>query len=275
MNISFLDFWHGFNPKEAWLGRLFMYFFDGNINFIESPEEADVIIFSCFGTNHLKYKNKKRIFFTGENIRPPINECDYSLSFDYDSYNGKNFRLPLWYCFINWWNDNGDGIALSDLYKKWDPDEIENRPYFGSIIIGNPVLNRIKVTEAINKVFPVYGFGSVFNNPYKGSKIELLKNFKYNIAFENTIYPGYITEKLLEAKISGCIPIYWGTDVSSDFNENCIIRYNNDIDSLLSQIIEINNNKDNFIKKINEPLFKNNIYPNLDMVTSYLKKIFK
>lgn len=274
MNISFLDFWNGFNPEEAWLGRLLLYFFDGNINLNCTPSDADVIIFSCFGKEHLKY-NTKKIFFTGENIRPPLNECDYSLSFDYHSYNGKNFRLPLWYCYINWWNDNGDGIKLSDLYKKWDADEIYNRPYFGSIIIGNPVENRIQVAAKINEIAPVYGFGSVFNNPYNGNKIDLLKNFKYNIAFENKIYPGYITEKLLEAKVAGCIPIYWGADVSSDFNEDCIIRYNNNTDKLLKEIIEINKNKDIFIKKINEPLFKNNIYPNLDLAIKYLKEIFK
>ena len=39
---------------------------------------------------------------------------------------------------------------------------------------------------------------------------------------ENQISDGYITEKLLHAKISGNIPIFYGdATVNKDFNPNC------------------------------------------------------
>ena len=37
-----------------------------------------------------------------------------------------------------------------------------------------------------------------------------MKQFKFNICPENSRANGYITEKIFEAIISGCIPIYYG-----------------------------------------------------------------
>ncbi|WP_394958760.1 glycosyltransferase family 10 domain-containing protein [uncultured Helicobacter sp.] len=45
---------------------------------------------------------------------------------------------------------------------------------------------------------------------YRLSKRKWLENYKFNICFENGSYPGYLTEKLFDAYIAGCIPIYWG-----------------------------------------------------------------
>ena len=39
------------------------------------------------------------------------------------------------------------------------------------------------------------------------------------MAFENSSYPGYTTEKLLQAMQAGTVPIYWGDpSVGRDFN---------------------------------------------------------
>ncbi len=37
-----------------------------------------------------------------------------------------------------------------------------------------------------------------------------LKEYKFNICFENSSNPGYLTEKLFDSFAAGCIPIYWG-----------------------------------------------------------------
>ena len=38
---------------------------------------------------------------------------------------------------------------------------------------------------------------------------DIFKDYKFCIAIENSIYPGYITEKILNAYKGGCIPIIW------------------------------------------------------------------
>ncbi len=51
------------------------------------------------------------------------------------------------------------------------------------------------------------------SNIFKGTcenKHELLSNYKFTIAYENTAYPGYVTEKIVDAIVSGSIPVYMG-----------------------------------------------------------------
>jgi hypothetical protein len=280
MNISYIDMWPGFDSNSNWFNLLFRDLLnDKEINFNSTPEEADLILGATFGNTIETIKNNKavKIFYTGENKPPDLLNYHYSLSFDFHDYGGKNFRLPHWYLYINWWNEPNFShaeIKRSDLSHQWDVDELWNRQYFCSIVIGNPVQNRLEVANKLNEYKAVHGFGAVFNNSFAGSKIELLKNFKYNICFENTSSNGYITEKLLEAKVAGCLPIYYGhKSVAKDFNENCVINYLNfrDAESVAYHIKKIDTNKDLFAEFVSRPLF--NVQPNLDTLYVFLKKI--
>ncbi|MGH7793264.1 MAG: glycosyltransferase family 10 domain-containing protein, partial [Thermodesulfobacteriota bacterium] len=40
--------------------------------------------------------------------------------------------------------------------------------------------------------------------------LQTLKEYNFILAFENTDYPGYITEKIIHAFMAGTIPLYWG-----------------------------------------------------------------
>jgi hypothetical protein len=42
------------------------------------------------------------------------------------------------------------------------------------------------------------------------AKLETLSNYAFVIAFENTDYHGYISEKIFDAFLAGAIPLYWG-----------------------------------------------------------------
>lgn len=41
-------------------------------------------------------------------------------------------------------------------------------------------------------------------------KHELLSRYKFTIAYENTAYPGYVTEKVIDAIVAGSVPVYMG-----------------------------------------------------------------
>uniref|UniRef100_A0A931CYR7 Fucosyltransferase C-terminal domain-containing protein n=2 Tax=Pseudomonas chaetocerotis TaxID=2758695 RepID=A0A931CYR7_9PSED len=60
----------------------------------------------------------------------------------------------------------------------------------------------------------------VFFPSYKGridSKCQVLSRAKFSICYENVRdLPGYITEKIFDCFISGCVPVYWG---ASNINE--------------------------------------------------------
>jgi hypothetical protein len=40
---------------------------------------------------------------------------------------------------------------------------------------------------------------------------------------ENSYYPGYITEKVFEARNAGCIPIWWGCNTPEVLNPKAIV----------------------------------------------------
>lgn len=50
---------------------------------------------------------------------------------------------------------------------------------------------------------------SVFQGPCD-DKYEVLSCYKFTIAFENTAYPGYVTEKVIDAIVSASVPVYLG-----------------------------------------------------------------
>lgn len=282
MNICYLDFWPGFDINCNWFNLALKECFN-DINIITNPSKADVILASSFGYERYKHKDIKavKIFYTGENERPDFNFADYSLTFDFDDYDGRNFRLPHWMLYVNWWNEPNfphARISLEQLNKKWNGEEIYNRPNFCSIIIGNPVKNRLDVARKLNEYKEVHGYGNVFNNFYSGCKVKLLENYRWNICFENSIYKGYVTEKIFEAKVAGCIPIYYGHEesVGIDFNSKCYINVANlnGINQLYDLIYFYENDKNAFLELSGQELFSDRI-PNLNELYEYLRKIIE
>ena len=103
-----------------------------------------------------------------------------------------------------------------------------------------------------------------------------LNNYKFNICSESSLSEGYITEKLFECLIAGCIPIYYcnnDTMIEPEIiNNDFIIKYNNDnIDDAYEKIINI----DKTIEITNTPLTENaleNIIKYYDNLKSFLIK---
>ena len=72
--------------------------------------------------------------------------------------------------------------------------------------------SRIEFFELLSRYRCVDCTGPLLNNTgyLMRSKVHELSAYRYTIAFENTIRPGYVTEKLLEPLAAGSVPIYLG-----------------------------------------------------------------
>ena len=280
MKISFLDFWDGFEPTNN-----FLYFLLRDIyNDIEivSPNNANVIIFSLFGSSNTMYNHCKKIFFTGENRRPDFSKCDFSISFDFDDYGGRNIRIPLWYYYIDWFNVGSYGnpnylIPEKYLYQKNEFSK-NKKKLFCATVYSNPVNIRNIFVNKLSTYKNVDCFGKLlgFKQLPDGEKIkmEIISNYKFNICFENSIYSGYYTEKLIQAKRAGCIPIYYSdNNVKNDFNTDSFLNlkdYSN-IEDFVEKIIEIDQNPHLYEDIRNEKLFLSKL--NLDFFKYQLSKI--
>lgn len=103
--------------------------------------------------------------------------------------------------FIRWFETNHP--SEFDLYgTKWD----EFR--FGHNKLGK-LLNKFKFLRK-KDLFPSYK-GTV------ESKYETMKNYRFSISYENIKNTnGYISEKIFDSFIAGCVPIYWGAKAVTD-----------------------------------------------------------
>jgi|LauGreSBDMM110SN_4_FD.fasta_scaffold11826_1 hypothetical protein len=83
---------------------------------------------------------------------------------------------------------------------------------------------------------------------YKGpiaNKHEVISKYKFSICFENSIIPGYITEKIFDCFYSGTVPIYYGApDVEKYIEPNAYVDFRKfkdfkELDSYLKNISNI------------------------------------
>ena len=90
-------------------------------------------------------------------------------------------------------------------------------------------------------------------------KITFESKHKFSICFDNCSYPGYTTEKIIEAFAARTIPIYWGDPkVSSYFNDKAFINVMDydSIDKVVERIVEVDNDDSLYISMLREPALK-------------------
>jgi FkbM family methyltransferase len=84
---------------------------------------------------------------------------------------------------------------------------------------------RLKFVEKLRQRFGdrIDFFGRGFHEIT--DKAEALLPYRYHITLENCSIPDYWTEKLADAYLAGCLPLYWGcTNIDKYFPEDSLIR---------------------------------------------------
>ena len=252
LKIKFTDFYDGFVWNGHCLYKYLNQYFE-----LELSDTPDLIIYSCYGTEFLKY-SCPRIFYTAENIRPDFRFCDFAVSFDYN-YNQNHFRLPLYSVYFTNQNLTKARDAKSLLNKKTS---------FCSFVVSNATETeeRINFFHELSKYKQVASGGKYANNvggPV-ANKRDFIGKYLFNIAFENSSHPGYTTEKIAEPWLEGCIPIYWGDpEITRDINPDCFINIHDfpSFDAAITYIKEVDASTQLQEKYLSAPFFKNNIVP--------------
>ena len=270
MKICFVDFWGELKQDDNYFYHLLRTKYDVEIDFVD----PDIVFYSVYGNGIQRYANhrSKKILFTGENKRPLAAGCD--MSFSFDPTGGKNVYLPLWVLFLNWFGvpfDHERDISylhsIDDLVSPvLDIDSLlKQKTKFCSFIVKNPNSRlRVEFCKHMQTRFPVDCPGEVLNNcPLIGGrgdqiqKINFLKDYRFNIAFENSFYPGYVTEKIVQPMFVRCIPIYWGgTECLKYFNPSSFVWCGDceSADQVIDKVMAIENNKELYVNSIRNPV---------------------
>lgn len=252
LKIQFTDFWPGFNREENLFTNLLKEYYE-----VELSDQPDILIYSVYGFDFIKYKCPK-IYYTAENTRPNFRECDYAISFDYDDYGGKNLRLPLY----RWRGD------LKDLCRVKQPEVIASqKTKFACMVVSNgSCAERNRFFELLNQYKQVDSGGRYLNNvggPVP-DKMAFIKDYKFVLSFENSSYPGYTTEKIVEPMIVNSLPVYWGNpDIGRDFNTKSFINIHDFLsyEKAIEVIINIDKNDELYKSYLSQPWYTRNTFP--------------
>ena len=270
IKVEFVDWWSGFDKTNNYFYNLLKEEFDVIIT-----DNPDYLFFSVFGSKHLQYKCKK-IFYTGENVAPPLHYCDYSFSFDYLDDN-RNYRLPHYLLYDGYYELQRPKIINESL---------ANRKFCNFIVSNGACQERNQFYNELSKYKKVDSGGRFANNIGYAvdNKLKFQSEYKFSIAFENNAYrpqfPGYTTEKIMEPMTVNSVPIYWGNpEIGKEFNTKSFINvYDfNSINDVINYIEYLDNNDKKYLELLNQPWFDNYKIPEnnkIENIKSFLYKIF-
>ena len=117
--------------------------------------------------------------------------------------------------------------------------------------------------DQLSKYKQVASGGKVRNNVggRVPDKVKFISNYKFNIAFENASYPGYATEKLMEALVTNTIPIYWGDPkIGNDFNTKAFINCHEfkSMDAVIEHVKKVDQDENLYRQYLSEPFLVDN-----------------
>lgn len=224
-------------------------------------------------------KARFNIFFTGENERPPFGSWDCYLSFDLDPLSGKNAYLPLW-----WLTSSnlvqptvspylGREITLEEMMSARTAN-YESRKKFCVAFIGKAYPFRMQAIAALSKIGKVDVFGGISRNENSSKALEKYRtaqDYKFVFAFENDLYPGYVTEKAPEAWATGAIPLYWGLDSAGSLNPDALLNLINfrSLEEYAREVADVANSAERWTAIASQPLISTR--PSLEKVIGVLQ----
>ena len=271
IKINFSDFWGGFDKTNNYFYNLLKEEFD-----IEISNNPDYLFFSVFGNHHQNY-NCMKIFYTGENVAPPLGYCQYSFSFDYLD-DSRNYRLPHYLLYDGYYELVRPKIIVESMSR---------RKFCNFVASNGNCQERNTFVSQLSKYKKVDSGGRWMNNiggPVS-DKRKFQSEYKFSVAFENNAYrpqyPGYTTEKIMEPMTVNSIPLYWGNPlIYKEFNTKSFVNFYdfNSEKDMIEYIIELDKNENKYLEMLNQSWFiEYNIPDNnkIENIKSFLYKIFK
>lgn len=275
VRLDFCDFHPGFSKTNNFFYNILKKRFD-----VEICDNPDFLIFSDLKQHVHRVHNCVKIFFCVEDFKPDFQEYDYAFTC-HELEDDRNLRLPYYFPI------NPQLLIRKDDEK---PEQIlATKTKFCCFLTGY-ANNKTRVrNEFFNKLCrykKVDSGGRALNNmgtqvaPGAPAKHEFLRPYKFNIAFENHSLPGYTTEKIVEAMLARCVPLYWGNpEIAREFNPRSFINYYDfpNEDAMIEKIIELDQDDAKYLEYLRQPYFHNNLpneYYSHDRLLNQFEKIF-
>ncbi|RYU91618.1 hypothetical protein EWM62_06675 [Mucilaginibacter terrigena] len=209
-----------------------------NDDFIfEESDKPDFILFGPYGNDIPPLGNYTRIGYYCENIQPDMQACEWAFGVPREEIvNNPRYKRIQWH-----------GLNPQVLVKPVNIDAdgiLKRKKNFCNFLYSHKVPYREEFFRQLSKYKKIDAPGRSMNNMasidslYSGDiwqrKRQFLSSYKFTIAFENYVYPGYQTEKLYDAMQANSLPVYCGDpnigdifDTASFINTADYVKTNN------------------------------------------------
>lgn len=233
-----------------------------------------------------------KVFYCTENVSLDSYKVDYYISHNYTLKinDDKYLRFPKWKEDIDWSHEEifrDLNIGNAKRFGSWHKiealtapqgDEFLKKKREVCIFASHLTEPRKSFYERFLKEFKVDGFGPYFNRQIKNHNLssifkeDIMKNYSFNLCPENSMFPGWYTEKILDAFMGKCLPIGWAdSNIKFDFNENAFVNLNDYLDANLKDLFMLLKDNSFLTKYTKEPLLLKK--PNLDSEIKYIETI--
>ena len=284
VSIFVMNFWPDFQLRSSFVDYLLRQAFG---SFVVAPNEAsaDIIVSSTNIKERQPLYPERNICFILENTRPNYEFMAYSISSDFDNYDGRNCRVPVWYWQLQWPGfavntslpaPNNHGFELpvdiDSLLRPRPPRTLKDSDLFCCFVAGNPEPHRMLAVKSLRAIGQLDIFGNI-GKPLRESKYNILPRYRFNFCFENSAFPGYYTEKILHAWVGGCVPLYYSDGwYKADFNPKAIINRVDfrTLDEFARYVSQANSSPSAYNQLYEQPLLTKR--PSLDHVFEFLKQ---
>lgn len=245
IRCCFVDFWGGFDYKYHF-GFLW-----NEYDIVIDKDHPDYLFYSCFGREHLLYTDCVKIFYSGENLLPDLNFCDYAVCLSDMQYGDRIYHRHIITL-------KGREAVRFDL----KPEELLNRKFCNFVYTNNFAADpyREKIFTELSKYKQVDSGGSFLNNMGGRVKDKLLfqREYKFSLAIENSSVPGYSTEKIYEPFLARSLPVYWGSPtIRSDYNPNSFVNLMDysTMEEAIDEIVRLDKDDAAYLEKVMTPFW--------------------
>ena len=177
------------------------------------------------------------LYHTTENSR--YEPADFTIGFNLGINDERHFRMPLWWASIDWSRHGVCNIPtprirnLINIETLMRPlgEVVLQRPRRAAFFTTHMLEPRHTLFSELSAAIEIDGYGPYFDERIQDHNIsnifkdDILQNYMFNLCPENTMYPGYYTEKVPEAFAAGCIPITWADqNIAREFKPGSFIN---------------------------------------------------
>ena len=273
MKVELKAFWDSLYTSPFY--TKFLEYFVAVFSHEDIERKYDLVeIWSVFGSVPPPSSNPRvlRVQFSGEPGHQPSHHYDMNLIDALPSTEKGNIVIPHTLAGMHFY--------VHDLFEKlnkprvWNADDHRKRRFCTFIVSnGGPIVRKlffVKLSE-FKHIDSCGRFANNCNNMQipecdSDEYYDFLRSFRFMMCFENSHIDYYLTEKLINAYIGGCIPIYWGCpQLDSLVNTDAMLVLDKDaseesMQKLYDRVAYLENNEEEYKKVYEQPLFKNRVF---------------